>query len=251
MATKIILLTDVENLGLRGDVVDVASGYARNYLLPRRMAETATPAKVAELERREAHRARHDARTGDQARDLAAKLEALELRFDVNAGPTGTLFGSITPTDIAERIREASAIRVDRRKVHLAEPIKRIGRYEIEIAIFEDVTATVRTLVVPEGGELPPEEPEASARPRRLPKPRRRSPRRARDRGRGAGRGDRAARHARGRARRRDCRRGRRRHHRPDRRGRVGVARSQGAVPAKRGLSRVIARSAIFGSSFG
>jgi large subunit ribosomal protein L9 len=163
MATKIILLTDVENLGLRGDVVDVASGYARNYLLPRRMAETATPAKVAELARREAHRARHDARTGDEARDLAAKLEALELRFDVNAGPTGTLFGSITPTDVAERIREASAIRIDRRKVHLAEPIKRIGRYEIEIAIFEDVTASVRTLVVPEGGELPPEEPEAPA----------------------------------------------------------------------------------------
>ena len=108
MATKIILLTDVENLGLRGDVVDVASGYARNYLLPRRMAEAATPAKVAELERREAHRARHEASTGDQARDLAAKLEALELRFDVNAGPTGTLFGSITPTDIAERIREES-----------------------------------------------------------------------------------------------------------------------------------------------
>lgn len=162
MATKIILLTDVENLGLRGDVVDVASGYARNYLLPRRMAETATPAKVAELERREAHRARHDARTGDQARDLAGRLEALELRFDVNAGPTGTLFGSITPTDIAERIREESGIRIDRRKIHLAEPIKRIGRYEVEIGIFEDVTVAVRTLVVPEGGELPPDEPEAA-----------------------------------------------------------------------------------------
>jgi large subunit ribosomal protein L9 len=161
MATKIILLQDVENLGLRGDVVDVANGYARNFLLPRRMAETATPSKVAELEKREAHRARHDARSGDEARALAAKLEALELRFDVNAGPTGTLFGSITPTDIAERIREQSTVRVDRRKIHLAEPIKRIGRYEVEIAIFEDVTATVRTLVVPEGGELPPEEPEA------------------------------------------------------------------------------------------
>jgi len=165
MATKIILLEDVENLGLRGDVVDVASGYARNYLLPRRMAETATPAKVAEMEKREAHRARHDARSTDQARDLAAKLEALELRFDVNAGPTGTLFGSITPTDIAERIREESGVRVDRRRIHLADPIKRIGRYEVEIGIFEDVTATVRTLVVPEGGELPPEEPEAPEAP--------------------------------------------------------------------------------------
>jgi len=160
MATKIILLSDVENLGLRGDVVDVASGYARNYLLPRRLAETATPAKVAELERREAHRARHDARTGDEARAIAGRLEALELRFDVNAGPTGTLFGSITPTDIAERIREESGVRVDRRKISPADPIKRIGRYQVEIGVFDDVTATVRTLVVPEGGELPPEEPE-------------------------------------------------------------------------------------------
>ena len=164
MATKIILLTDVDNLGLRGDVVDVASGYARNYLLPRRMAETATPAKVAELEKREAHRARHDARSGDEARALATKLEALELRFDVNAGPTGTLFGSITATDIAERIREESGIRIDKRKIHI-EPIKRVGRYEIEIGIFEDVTATVRTLVLPPGGELPPEEPEAPEAP--------------------------------------------------------------------------------------
>ena len=89
LAMEVILLTDVDKLGLRGDVVDVARGYARNYLLPRRMAEVATPAKVAELARREAQRARHEASTGDQARRSATKLEALELRFDVNAGPTG------------------------------------------------------------------------------------------------------------------------------------------------------------------
>jgi large subunit ribosomal protein L9 len=157
---QIILLQDVEKLGLRGDVVDVARGYARNYLLPRRMAEVATRAKVAELEKREAHRARHDAQTVEQARGIATALEHEELRFDVNAGPTGTLFGSVTPTDIADRIWETAKIRVDRRKIHLDEPIKRVGRYEVPIAIFEDVTATVRALVVPEGGELPPEEPE-------------------------------------------------------------------------------------------
>jgi large subunit ribosomal protein L9 len=159
----VILLTDVDKLGTRGEVVGVARGYARNYLLPRRMAEVATPAKLAELERREAQRARHEAASGDQARDIAARLEQLELRFDVNAGPTGSLFGSVTPSDIADKIWDEAKIRVDRRKIELNESIKRIGRYEIAIGLFEDVTANVRTLVVPEGGELPPEEPEAPA----------------------------------------------------------------------------------------
>jgi large subunit ribosomal protein L9 len=159
----VILLTDVDKLGTRGEVVGVARGYARNYLLPRRMAEVATPAKLAELERREAQRARHEAASGDQARDIATRLEQLELRFDVNAGPTGSLFGSVTPSDIADKIWDEAKIRVDRRKIELTESIKRIGRYEIAIGLFEDVTANVRTLVVPEGGELPPEEPEAPA----------------------------------------------------------------------------------------
>jgi large subunit ribosomal protein L9 len=159
----VILLTDVDKLGTRGVVVGVARGYARNFLLPRKMAEVATPAKLKELERREAQRARHDASNSDQARDIAARLEQLELRFDVNAGPTGSLFGSVTPSDIADRIWDEAKIRVDRRRIQLSESIKRIGRYQIEIGIFDDVTATVRTLVVPEGGELPPEEPEAPA----------------------------------------------------------------------------------------
>ena len=125
------------------------------------MAEVATKPKLAELERREAQRARHEAATGDQAREIAARLEALELRFDVNAGPTGSLFGSVTPSDIADKIWDEAKIRVDRRKIELPESIKRIGRYEIAIGLFDEVTANVRTLVVPEGGELPPEEPEA------------------------------------------------------------------------------------------
>ncbi len=159
----VILLQDVDKLGVRGDVVGVARGYARNYLLPRRMAEVATVAKLAELEKRETQRARHEASTGDQARDIAGRLEALELRFDVNAGPTGSLFGSVTPSDIADKIWDEAKIRVDRRKIELPESIKRIGRYEIAIGLFDEVTANVRTLVVPEGGELPPEEPEAPA----------------------------------------------------------------------------------------
>jgi large subunit ribosomal protein L9 len=158
MPTQVILLEDVDKLGLRGEVVSVARGFARNYLLPRGLAESATPARVKELERREAQRARHEARSVDQAREIASVLEKTELRFDVKAGPTGALFGSVTPTDIADRLWADKKIRVDRRKIELGEPIKRIGRYAVPVDVFQDVRVEVKTLVVPEGGELPPEE---------------------------------------------------------------------------------------------
>jgi large subunit ribosomal protein L9 len=154
---QIILLTDVDKLGLRGDVVDVARGYARNYLLPRRMAEAATPARVAEVRRVDAERARHEARNAEQAQEIAEVLGKTVLRFEVKAGPTGSLFGSVTPSDIADEIWRARKIRVDRRKIS-SDPIKRIGRYAIPIELFQDVHVQVKTLVVPEGGELPPEE---------------------------------------------------------------------------------------------
>jgi large subunit ribosomal protein L9 len=153
----VILRQDVEKVGLRGEVVSVARGYARNYLLPRRLAYEATPARVAELRKVEAHRARHEAKTFDDAQGVAERLGQIELRFDVKAGPTGSLFGSVTPTDIADSLWEKHKVRVDRRKIG-TEAIKRIGRYQIPIELFTDVTAEVRTLVVPEGGELPPEE---------------------------------------------------------------------------------------------
>ena len=153
----VILQKDVDKIGLRGDVVSVARGYARNFLFPRKLAEEATPARVAELQKREANRARHEAKTADQAQSLAETLGKTVLRFDVKAGPTGSLFGSITATNIADELWERAKVRVDRRKIAL-DPIKRIGRYQVPIEVFTDVTADVRTLVVPEGGELPPEE---------------------------------------------------------------------------------------------
>jgi large subunit ribosomal protein L9 len=154
----VILLKDVDKVGLRGEVVSVARGYARNYLLPRKLAETATPARVAELERRETQRARHEAATTDQAREIASVLEQTVLRFEVKAGPTGSLFGSVTSTDVADELWRTRKIRIDRRKIDLHEPIKRVGRYEVAIDVFQDVRVEVKTLVVPEGGELPPEE---------------------------------------------------------------------------------------------
>ena len=158
MPTQVILLEDVDKVGLRGEVVSVARGFARNYLVPRGLAESATPAKVKELERRDAQRARHEARSVDQAREIASVLEKTELRFDVKAGPTGALFGSVTSTDIADRLWAEKKIRVERRKIELAESIKRIGRYQVPIDLFQDVRVEVKTLVVPEGGELPPED---------------------------------------------------------------------------------------------
>jgi large subunit ribosomal protein L9 len=161
---EVILLADVEKVGLRGDVVDVARGYARNFLLPRRLAETATPARVAELRKRDAQRARHEARSVEQGHEIAELLSKTVLRFEVKAGPTGALFGSVTPTDIADEIWRVRKVRVDRRKIDLHEPIKRIGRYEVPIDVFTDVRVDVKTLVVPEGGELPPEEELEAAR---------------------------------------------------------------------------------------
>jgi large subunit ribosomal protein L9 len=155
---EVILLQDVEKVGLRGEVVDVARGYARHFLLPRRLAENATPARVAELRRIDAERAKHEARTAEQAEEIAEVLGKTVLRFEVKAGPTGSLFGSVTPSEIADEIWRTRKVRVDRRKIALADPIKRIGRYSVPIEVFQDVDVEVKTLVVPEGGELPPEE---------------------------------------------------------------------------------------------
>jgi large subunit ribosomal protein L9 len=162
---QVILLKDVEKLGLRGEVVDVARGYARNFLLPRKLAETATAGALEDLRRRDEIRARQEARTHEEARDIAARLEQTVLRFDVKAGPTGSLFGSVTATDIADRLWADHKIRVDRRKVELGDSIKRVGRHEVGVEVFTDVEATLRLEVVPEGGDLAQmEELEAAAK---------------------------------------------------------------------------------------
>jgi large subunit ribosomal protein L9 len=154
---EVILLRDVDQVGLRGEVVSVARGYARNFLFPRNLAEEATKARVAELQKRDAQRARHEAKSSDEAQALAKKLGSAELRFEVKAGPTGSLFGSVTPTDIADQLWETQKVRVDRRKIGV-ETIKRIGRYQVPIDLFQGVTVEVATLVIPEGGELPSDE---------------------------------------------------------------------------------------------
>jgi large subunit ribosomal protein L9 len=154
---EVVLKQDVDHLGLRGEVVNVARGYARNFLLPRGLAEVATKGLVEEIGRRDAQRAKHEAKSVDEARAIASRLEGRELRFDVNAGSTGALFGSVTATNVADRLWETDKIRVDRRKLQM-DTIKRIGRYTVPFEVFTDVVAELKLVVAPEGQELPPEE---------------------------------------------------------------------------------------------
>jgi large subunit ribosomal protein L9 len=160
---EVILLQDVEKLGLRGDVVSVSRGYARNFLIPRKLAETATPAKVEEIRKRDSRRSLQEARSAEQAETIAEKLRKTVLRFELKAGPSGALFGSVTPSDIADEIWRTRKIRIDRRKIELPNPIKRIGNYAVPVHIFEEVNVELKTLVVPEGGELTPEQELAMA----------------------------------------------------------------------------------------
>jgi large subunit ribosomal protein L9 len=153
----VILLQDVEKLGLKGDVVGVKRGYARNYLLPRRLAEVATAGRVAEIRRVDAARAQHEARSAEQAQEIAGLLGRTVLRFEVKAGPTGSLFGSVTASNVADELWRTRKIRVDKRKIEI-EAIKKVGRYFIPVHVYEGVVAEVKTLVVPEGGDLTEEE---------------------------------------------------------------------------------------------
>jgi large subunit ribosomal protein L9 len=146
-----ILLQDVETLGERGAVVDVSSGYLRNYLLPRKLAEPATAGSIAAATRRRetAEMAKQEAE--DRARDNAALLSRTVLTIPQQAGDDGRLFGSVTPQDIADAIRDARGIKVDRRKIHLEEPIKHTGTYMVVVEIADEVTATIKTMVVASG----------------------------------------------------------------------------------------------------
>jgi large subunit ribosomal protein L9 len=150
----VVLLQDVEKVGLRGEVVSVSRGFMRNYLGPRKLAQPATAAIVEELGRRDAERAKHEARSLEQARAIAETLTKSVLRFEVKAGPQGVLFGSITPTDVADELWRVRKVRVDRRRIDLPDPIKRVGQYEIPIEVFPDVVVAVKTIVAPEGGAM-------------------------------------------------------------------------------------------------
>ncbi len=143
-----ILLQDVESLGARGDGVDVSAGYLRNYLVPRKLAEAATRGSIEAAAQRRQAAERAEREAVDRARDNAALLGRTVLTIPQQAGEDGRLFGSVTTQDIADAIREARGLRVDRRKIHLEEPIRNIGTYMVVVEVADEVTATVKTMVV-------------------------------------------------------------------------------------------------------
>ncbi len=143
-----ILLQDVDNLGDRGTVVDVSPGYLRNYLVPRKLAHPATKGALEEAQRRmqAAERAKEDAE--ERAQENAALLTKTVLTITQQAGEDGRLFGSVTAQDIVDAVRDARGIRIDRRKVHLDEPIRNVGPHMVVVEVADGVTATVKTMVV-------------------------------------------------------------------------------------------------------
>ena len=143
-----ILLADHETLGQRGAVVDVSKGYLRNYLIPRKLAEPATKGAIAAARRRTEAAERATAQAAVRAQETADLLNRTVLTIPHQAGEDGRLFGSVTAQDIADSIRDARGIAIDRRHVRLDEPIKTVGTRMVDVEVEPGVTATVKTMVV-------------------------------------------------------------------------------------------------------
>ena len=143
-----ILLQDVETLGERGAVVDVSAGYLRNFLLPRKLAEPATKGSIEAAARRQAAADKAQREAVDRARENAATLGRTVLTIPQQAGDDGRLFGSVTTQDIADAIRDARGIKLDKRKIHLDEPIRNVGTYMVVVEVTDEVTATIKAMIV-------------------------------------------------------------------------------------------------------
>jgi large subunit ribosomal protein L9 len=148
---KVVLRDDVENLGHKGDVVDVADGYARNYLVPRGLAMKATKGVVAQAEAMRRNRAARDAREREAAQATAGTISGIRLEIPARAGEGGKLFGSVTATDVAEALQSQKGVEVDRRRVGLDEPVKEVGEVEVVVTLHPEVAATLTVAVVAAG----------------------------------------------------------------------------------------------------
>jgi large subunit ribosomal protein L9 len=143
---QIILQEDVEKLGNRGELVEVAEGYARNFLLPRKLGLEATASNKKRIERMRAAFAKKEATEKESATTLAGLLSSVGLEFARKSGENEQLFGSVTSGDIAEAL-EAKGYNIDKRKIVLAEPIKAVGEYDVPVKLYREVTATVKVVV--------------------------------------------------------------------------------------------------------
>jgi large subunit ribosomal protein L9 len=163
--TKILLREDIDDLGVRGDIVRVRAGYARNYLLPRKLAVEATTSNVKQIDQERAALLKREAKERTSAEGQAAQLGSIVFEFKRKAGEQGALYGSVTSMDLAEALKE-HGYEVDRHRIHLREPIKRLGDFKVPLRLHRAVTIDLQVKVSPEGevivGHMTPEE-EAAA----------------------------------------------------------------------------------------
>jgi large subunit ribosomal protein L9 len=150
---KVLLRSDVDGVGRRGDIVEVAGGFARNYLLPEGRAMVATEGVQAQAEAMRKSRDLREAKDKATAGAQAALLTGAVLRLEVRAGKAGRLFGSVSAADVAEAVKAQKGVEVNRHHVGLAEPIKVVGTYEVPVELFGDVSAVITVEVVAAGGE--------------------------------------------------------------------------------------------------
>lgn len=159
--TKVLLREDVDDLGARGEIVRVRAGYARNYLLPRNLAVEATAGNVKGIEAERAALLKKEAKERATAEAQSQQIGSLDLEFKRKAGEQGALYGSVTSMDVAEALKERG-YEIDRHRIHMREPLKRLGEYTVPVRLHREVTIDLRVRVAPEGevivGHLTPEQ---------------------------------------------------------------------------------------------
>ncbi len=159
--TKLLLREDVDDLGARGEIVRVRAGYARNYLLPRKLAVEATASNVKQIEQERAALLKREATERATAEGQADQMRQLVLEFKRKSGEQGALYGSVTSMDLAEALKERG-YEIDRHRIHLREPLKRIGDFSVPLRLHRDVTIDLQVKVSPEGdvivGHMTPEQ---------------------------------------------------------------------------------------------
>ncbi|MGI6004180.1 MAG: 50S ribosomal protein L9 [Christensenellales bacterium] len=144
---KVILLQDIKGTGKKDQVVEVSSGYARNFLIPRGMAMEATPGNLKIAQQRKSAKARQMDKERESAGEVAAKLEGLEVTIQMRAGQEGKLFGSVGAKEIVEALQSQHGIEVDKKKVELEKPIRTAGEFEVAVRVYAETTASVKVLV--------------------------------------------------------------------------------------------------------
>ncbi|MDQ3286281.1 MAG: 50S ribosomal protein L9 [Actinomycetota bacterium] len=146
---QVILKQDVEKIGRRGDIVDVSRGYVRNFLVPRGLAEMATPTRLEEVHREMAEAKERDRRMAERAGEVAETLNKSVITIEARTGEDERLFGSVTAANIADAIDRARGVRVDRRRIKLEEPIRSLGTHQVPVQVYGDIEASVKVIVVP------------------------------------------------------------------------------------------------------